>query len=124
MSPRTIVSVIRTAVYGGMAGFFAVKNPETWQMLDAAIVGGVMADYLTWMIRSVVLLPANIIHGCYDCIINVAFGWFVWRFVVNQSAFEGSDLGAAFFAFMLVLLFKILYYSIKFTAGGDDSSGD
>ena len=80
LSVRTIVSGVRTLVYGGIVTVFVIRNAETRNALDAALAGGALADYLTWMIRSIVLLPTHLWHGCYDCCINLMFGWVLWRF--------------------------------------------
>ena len=114
LSARVIVSIVRTVAYGGLAGFFAFCSAAGNETLDALLVGGVMADYLTWLIRSALLLPSHILHGSYDCCVNVLFGWYMWRFVLPQTHLQGQAMGLAFLAFLLVLSVKIAYYGVEF----------
>jgi len=113
-SPRAIISAIRTLAYGGIAGFLAVGGAEAREMLDAVLLGGVLADYSTWLIRSILLFPAQVLHGCYDCCVNALFGWFMWRFVLPETNLTGQAMGMAFLAFLLVLGIKVAYYGVKF----------
>jgi|GEM_PF-2345894 len=116
------MSVVRTVIYGGVAGFFTVKHGETWDMMDAALIGGVLADYITWLIRSVALLPVNILHGCYDSCINVLFGWYMLKYVLVDSGLQGEDMGVAFVVFLLVLAVKATHYAMELMEDDDEEN--
>jgi hypothetical protein len=87
--------------------------------LDAALAGGALADYLTWMIRTIVLLPTHLWHGCYDCCINLAFGWLLWRFAAPKAEMDGESIATAFLVFMLVAAVKLAYYTMMFAESED-----
>jgi hypothetical protein len=113
LSPRTLVSVLRTAVYAGAATLFALTQAEASVLLDSAILGAVLADYVTWFLRSLVQLPSHLLHGCYEAGINLLFGWFLFRAVDFRVTDDGSSIAIAFLAFMLVLGVKVAYYAVQ-----------
>ncbi|MDD4871685.1 MAG: hypothetical protein PHR77_14095 [Kiritimatiellae bacterium] len=101
-------------MYGGIAGFLSINVAETREMIDSILIGGVLADYVTWLIRSIILLPSNILHGCYDVGVNFLFGWFLASYMFSNPDLHGQVLGIAFLAFILVMGAKITYYSVKY----------
>lgn len=109
-SPRTIISAIRTMVYGTFAAVFAMSETDARQFVDAAVIGGVFADYITWLIRSVAFMPGHILHGCYEGLVNLAFGWFFSRYVQTDVGSNPNSLATAFLAFMIVLGVKTFFY--------------
>ena len=112
-------------MYGGIGVFFTVKNPETKDMLEAAFVGGMLADYLTWLIRSIAMFPSYVWHGCYDMCVNVIFGWFLFchtNVAVNIN--DPSYLCVEFTALLLVAAIKISFYSLKYVAATVDDDDD
>ena len=109
-SPRTLMSATRTGVYGTLAAVFSITDPHTLQILDAIILGGVLADYTTWLIRSLIDLPDELWHGVYDGVINTIFGMFMFRYMQTNSLYDGEALAGGFAMFMLVLLVKIFAY--------------
>jgi hypothetical protein len=113
VSPRTLVSVLRTAVYGGVAALFALTQTEAAVLLDSAVLGAVLADYVTWFLRSLVQLPSNLLHGCYEAGINLLFGWFLFQAVDFQVTDDGSSIAIAFLTFMLGLGVKVAYYAVQ-----------
>jgi len=78
------------------------------------VLGGVLADYSTWLIRSLIDLPDELWHGMYDGVINTVFGMFMFRYVQTNSRYDGEALAAGFAAFVLVMLVKIVAYGADF----------
>ena len=113
-SPRTIMSATRTGVYGTLAAIFSITDPHTLQIMEALILGGVVADYATWLIRSLIDLPNELWHGMYDGVINTIFGMFMFRYMQTNSLFDGEALAGAFATFMLVMLIKLFAYGVSF----------
>jgi hypothetical protein len=113
LSPRTLVSVFRTLLYGGVAALFALTQAEATQLLDGVVLGAVLADYVTWFLRSAVQLPANLLHGCYEAGVNMLFAWLLFRAVDFRITDDGSTVAVAFLAFMLVLGVKAAYYGVQ-----------
>jgi hypothetical protein len=112
-SRRTILSIIRTAVYGCLAVFLALRHGEIKGFTDAILVGAVSADYLTWLIWSVIELPENLIHGCYEVCANTLFGLFIFR--MGGSGLT-SDVNADFLA-VTFLVFLLVCGVKAFTLG-------
>lgn len=113
LSPRTVVSLLRTAAYAGAAALLALTPAEASVLLDGAILGAVLADYVTWFLRSLVQLPAHLAHGSYEAAVNLLFGWFLFRTVDFRLTDDGSSLAIAFLSFMLVLGVKVAYYAVQ-----------
>lgn len=111
LSERTLVSLARTSVYGILAGFFAFHGST--QVLDAAILGAVLADFITWTVRSLLELPENLLHGGYDAAVNLAFASFFFRVANFEITDDGSSVAVAFMTFMLVLGVKVGYYALQ-----------
>jgi hypothetical protein len=114
VNPRTIMSATRTGVYGTLAAVFSITDPHTLQIMEALILGGILADYVTWLIRSLGRLPDELWHGVYDGVINTIFGMVLFRYVQTTSLFEGTALAGGFAMFVLVMLVKIIAYSVAF----------
>ena len=112
--PRTTISVIRTLIYGGLGGWYAATTPESRGQLDAALLGGVFADYATWIFWTLTRLPGNLANGCYEAAINAVFGWFVLGSVVAEIKTGDEDMPIALMAFMLVMAIKVAYYGVQF----------
>lgn len=122
LAPRTIVSIARTGAYAAIGGVFTLTDAQARELVDAVLIGGVLADYLTWMIRSLVLLPSHILHGCYDTAVNVVFGWFFYRIALDNVKYDPSCLAAIFLAFLLVMAVKVTYYALAYI--GQDLADD
>ena len=43
-SPRILSSATRTGVYGTLVALFAIHDPQTLQMLDAALLGCMLEE--------------------------------------------------------------------------------
>lgn len=110
MSLRTAASTMRTAVYGGVAGIFAISEAEAIAMVDSILIGGMMADYVTWFFRSILTLSGNILQGCYEGIVNILFGWFVFHVMDIQVKPDEESIALASLAFILVAGLKIGCY--------------
>jgi hypothetical protein len=108
-----MVSVLRTSVYGGVAAVFAIGRAEAAQLLDAVILGAVVADFVTWLARSAVQLPNHLLHGGYDALVYLAFGCFFFRFATFEIGDDGTAVAGAFVAFMLVLGVKVVWYGMQ-----------
>ena len=115
-APRTLVSVMRTSIYGGLAAYLAVENAEAQSIVDAIVIGGVLADLVTWLAMTVISLSGNLAHGCYEGFINLLFVFFLFHFSymgVNMDL-EGQPLVIAFLVFMLVLGVKATWYAAAY----------
>src|SRR5262245_51083068 len=89
LTERTLVSAFRTAIYGALAAAMGFTRNEFAPLLDGIVLGGALADFITWLLRSLVLMPENVSHGIYDTVVNVAFGCFFFR----VAAFPINDDG-------------------------------
>ena len=116
LSIRTLASAARTAVYGSLTAHFALSEIDAQKMVDAVVISGVLADYVTWLLRNLVLMPKYLWHGCYDILINVLFGWFLMRYVRIDIGPDPELLGVVFLSFMLVVAVKTLFYSLLWVA--------
>ena len=56
--PRTLASAFRTAIYGAACSLFALTEAQAEVFVDAVLVGAILADYLTWLIRTLLQLPS------------------------------------------------------------------
>lgn len=116
LSERTLISVFRTAIYGAVAAAFGLTHNEATPLLDGVILGATTADFLTWLLRSLMLLPENVSHGVYDGAVNLLFACFFFHiasFTIND---DGTEIMFTFVAFMLVLGAKIGYYGLQTVA--------
>ena len=115
-SRRTILSIVRTVVYGCIAVALALWHGEIKGLTDAVLVGAVCGDYLTWLVWSVIELPENLLHGCYDVCVNTLFGLLVFRMGdINLRGNMNPEFTAVMFlAFLLVSGIKIFYLSAVF----------
>ena len=112
INPRTISSTARTSIYGGIAGIFAVSHAEAVAIVDAILIGGVIADYSTWFFRNILWLPRNIFYGCYDSLVNILFGWYVFSVMKIEIRSDEQSIALAFVSFLTVLGLKIGYYGV------------
>ncbi|HEY8240635.1 MAG TPA: hypothetical protein VIH35_04270 [Kiritimatiellia bacterium] len=113
-SARTAASAARTGFYGVVATTLAITDAQAVALLDAIIIGIVLADFGTWLIRTMMTLPTEIFHGCYDGLVNLVFAWFFVRIEPLAPDFDNEAMAAGFMVFLLVLGLKIAYYAIDF----------
>jgi riboflavin transporter FmnP len=111
---RALASVARTTAYGSLSAVLGITDAGTAQLVDAVVVGAVVADYVTWLFRSLMLLPSYVLGGAYDACINILFGWILFRVVGLDCHLEGEGVAVAFLAFLLVTAVKITCYSVGF----------
>ena len=116
LTERTLVSAFRTAIYATVATAFGFTHGEAASLLDGIILGAVTADFLTWLMRSVVQLPEHLVHGAYDTVVNLAFACFFFHFAKFTIDDDGTSIMCAFVAFMLVLGAKIGYFGLQAVA--------
>jgi hypothetical protein len=118
LAPRTLVSVIRTSIYGGLGAFLVISNVEAKSVVDAMVMGGVMADFMTWLIMSIILLPDDLAHGCYEGCLNLLFALLLVHFGYVGGALDlaGESMAIAFLIFMLVLGLKTAWYAVNYIA--------
>ena len=114
VSPRTIMSATRTGIYGTLAALFSINDPQSLQVLDAVIAGGVLADYGTWLAHSLLDLPNELWHGAYEGALNLVFGMFLFRHFQADAAYSGDAIAAGFLTCMVVLLAKMVFYATAF----------
>jgi len=113
LSERTIISVVRTAIYSSLGVFFATHQSEGAQLLYAAVLGGTLADFITWLIRSLMELPENLGHGGYDAAVNIVFACIFFHAGHLNPDDDGTAIAAAFVVFMVVLGVKMGYYGLQ-----------
>jgi hypothetical protein len=113
-APRTLASALRTAVYGVVCTVFAVTEEQASLVVDSLLVGAVLADYVTWLTRSLFLLPTQLYHGAYELCLNVAVGMFLYHVADIRVNPSPDSVGLLFASFMLVLAVKLVVYSAQF----------
>jgi hypothetical protein len=114
MRRRTILSVIRTVIYAGVTIILALWHGEIKGNMDAALVGGMWGDYLTWLIWSVIELPEDLVHGSYEACLNILFGLLVYRMgnIDLTRDVTGEFTAVMFLAFLAVIAVKFFYLSV------------
>jgi hypothetical protein len=119
-SRRTILSIVRTVVYGCLAVFLALWRGEIKGLTDAVLVGALCGDYLTWLVWSVIELPENLLHGCYDVCVNTLIGLLVYQMAgINLGGdTNGEFVAVMFLAFLLVTGVKAFYLSVVLVEEG------
>ena len=115
-SRRTILSIIRTVVYACLVVVLALWHGEVKGPADAVLAGALLGDYLTWLIWSVIELPENLLHGCYDIGVYTFFALLVSRMrkIDLRGDMNGEFMAIMFLAFLLVIGIKILYLTVVF----------
>lgn len=113
---RTILSIIRTVVYGSIAVVIAFWHGEIKGYADAILVGAVCGDYVSWLVWNLIELPENLVHGCYEACLNTLFCLLIWRTGnVNLSADVSTEFTAVMFlAFLLVCGIKSVCLGVVF----------
>jgi hypothetical protein len=119
INSRTTVSLARTVFYGacvlGLFFFDANASP----LMSAAIVAAILADYVTWMTRTILLLPADLLHGCYDGVINISFAAFLFKKSSFDTHYDADALAIACFTFLLVAFAKVFAYGMQLAVSDD-----
>lgn len=110
---RAIVSVFRTAVYGTVAGFFAITESQAATVVNSVLIGGFTADFLTWLIRSIFLLPNHLVLGAYDAAIYLLIGVLLFRVEDIDVGTNSEAICITFLTFMLVAGLKVAYYAAE-----------
>jgi hypothetical protein len=116
LNERTLVSVLRTAIYVVMAILYGLTRNQSGTLLDGLVLGAVTADFLTWLGRSIVQLPENVSHGIYDGAVNVVFACFFFHFANFTIDDDGTRIMAVFTAFFVVFGCKMGYYGLQAVA--------
>lgn len=116
LTERTLISAFRTAIYTVVATALGLTHMEAAPLLDGLILGVVLADFLTWLVRSVVQLPEHLMHGAYDTVVNLGFACFFFHVASFQITDDGTSIMGAFMAFFVVLGLKIGYYGLQTVA--------
>lgn len=119
---RTLASAARTVVYGSAAVAFAFFHIETNPLLDAVAIGAVSADYITWMARSVAVLPNELVHGAYDGAVNILFAVLLFNVQPFDQTYDAEGFATGALIFFLVVVIKVVCYGIEYAnyAMGDE----
>ena len=77
-----------------------------------------MADFITWLIMSIISLPDDLAHGCYEGCLNLLFALFLLHFGYAGGVLDldGQAMAIAFLIFMLVLGLKTAWYGAIYIA--------
>lgn len=113
-SVRTLASAARTAIYGSAAVAVAFFHIETSPLLDAVIVGAVSADYVTWMARSFMVLPNELLHGAYDGTVNILFAMLLFDVRPFDQNYDVEGFATGSLVFFLVVVIKVVCYGIEY----------
>lgn len=111
---RTIITILRTMFFGGMLVFVASRSSKVVGEWDAAVWGGMFADYVTWFIWSFLMLPRHLMHGAYEAGLNIFLGILFSRAApLDFHGDDGGNLLACFaIAFLLVFAVKLCCLSV------------
>jgi len=122
LAPRTVVLVIRTSIYGSLAAYLTLSDAEAQSIVDAIVIGAVLADFITWLAMTIISLPGNLAHGCYEGVINLLFVFFLLHFgyIGDNLDLEGQPLAIAFLVFMLVMGLKAAWYAAVYVTQIDE----
>lgn len=111
---RTLASAARTAVYGCAAVALTFFRIETDPLLDAVIIGALTADYVTWMARSLMMLPDELLHGAYDALVNILFAVLLFNVHPFNQHYDAEGFATGAFVFFLVVVAKAVCYSVEY----------
>lgn len=111
---QTVAAVYRTFLFSIMGFCFALKPDQCVQFVDGALVGAVLADYLTWFIHSLARLPSQVLHGSYNLAINLVFGWVTFHYLGPVWHGDTDTTALACLSFLLVGGLKVSYYSLEY----------
>ncbi len=122
LAPRTLVAAIRTSLYGSVAAFFALSGAEAKSLVDGIVIGAVLADFLTWLVMSIVSLPGHLAHGVYEACLYLAFALCLIQFggCGHLAELDEGTLSVAFPVFMLVLALKGFWYAARYVTQVDE----
>ncbi|HUJ72607.1 MAG TPA: hypothetical protein VLZ30_10200 [Verrucomicrobiae bacterium] len=113
-------------VYAGVTVVLAFWHREIKGITDAILVGAVCGDYLTWLVWSVIELPENLLHGCYEVCANTLFGVLIFRMGdIDLGNLNAEFTGVMFLACLLVSGIKAFWLGAIFVEqeiDDDDSS--
>ncbi|MGE4158035.1 MAG: hypothetical protein AB7F75_02935 [Planctomycetota bacterium] len=109
---RWLWTLVRAAVYLGWAVKLQHGNPMDSFILSL-IAGAALADTLTWLFRSVVLLPLFKWQDLVDIAVMVPPILMMSGQVEELSAMHGSELGGGFLGFLGVFMAKVAFYSAE-----------
>ena len=122
--PRATVLAIRTSIYGVVAGLWSISQADAKSLVDGLVIGGFLADFVTWLAMTLLTLPRNLAEGCYGAVLYALFGLFLLQFgggPDTSQAMDDSSVALAFLTFMLVLALKIAWYAVRYVVQVDDA---
>ena len=101
---------------GCLAIILALWRGEITGFTDATPVGAVCGDYLTWLVWSVIELPENLLHGCYEVCVNTLFALLIFGMGDNnlRADLNAEFTAVMFLAFLLVSGIKAFCLSVVF----------
>ena len=111
---QTFAALYRTFLFSIVGFCFALKPEQCVQFVDGALVGAILADYLTWFIISLARLPGQVLHGSYNLAINITFGWLMFHYLGPVWHGDTDTTALACISFLLVAAIKVAYYSLDY----------
>lgn len=120
LRPGLLQAAARTVIYAVLCAFLGGEKEYLKPLIEASLVGGILADYLTWFLRSLVRLPGHVLEGCYETAINVVFGWYLLRHANLNLPADIESFSVAFLSFLFVAGVKTIYYAAESFASTDE----
>ncbi len=110
---RTLISALRTFLYGAVTWLFAITPAQAVPLVDGVLIGAVLADFVTWFFRALILLPTQIWHGIYNTSINLVFAWLIFNYFSPNLKLDTETYAIACVSFLLVGGLKTAFYSVQ-----------
>ena len=115
-------SALRTIFYGALIGALLLWDRHGSPTVSALVTGLLLADYLTWLIRTIPTAFSDLLHGAWQTAVNVTAAMLIFKVCDITVPRDAEELGVGFLAFLLVIAIKTTYYTASWLTeeGADD----